>query len=511
MELLIADLDDTAKKRFQNEDGSFNDACAWRGVTCSEAGEVVELTFYYSIGHGTLALNLIPHTVRNCRLCNSHTPGCKDERKMFGTLDTATLPPVLLSINLSYNLYSSTLDLTCLPVELKSFDVRNNRFTGSCNLESLPATLRSLELANNRFSGSVCLTKLPVTLTTLWLRNNAFSGELCFANFPPKMIRCFLEENQFSGEFHFPHVRNENFMLYASENNFEGTAVIPAATREVRLQNTGVVAVVDIDGSPNPQQPAILGKLDPSHNAERNIGDLQLLAMIRFADPTILAPKDVQENYNRILNINFLLQYGAKTYNDCCAWRGVGCADGVIVSIHLDHSGRGGGKITAIHMSWMPPTVRYAWIGYLHTFHGWKTSRLPREMRYLSLTHVDRVPILKGRELEVDLRMLPSQMEELYVVGGWYNGAVYVDNLPQSMRIIQITNPAVNEAFVNFAALPLGFQGMCLSNTLSDAAQKKTEMPRIRGTGRIRSDRRVVNSRARFEHIESKYASMFGK
>ena len=499
MERLVAGLDGRSQRGFRCADsGLFKAACAWRGLTCDADGRVVMINLQ-SPRIGTLDLDCIPPSVGSFFMSNKAIPSIH----VHGTINTAMLPPVLRELDLSSNACDGTLDLASLPAPLRRFDVQRNRFTGSCDLTALPPKLKELFLSSNRFSGSVCLAKLPDTLRTLWLRDNALSGELDFSNFPPDLNQCLLDRNAFSGEFRFPNVRDsKHFQLIADRNNFSGTAVIPSATHRVTLHATGVVAVVDTDGTPNPRQPVILGALKVSPSAGGGPGDFQLLAMRHFYAPMGFEPKDVSKKFYHLLKHETM---------DCCDWHNVGCVNGIVFKVHIAASDYRAqiGKPTVVDLGWMPPTVQYAAICYVRAANGWATAWLPREMRFLSLQQVENFPWNGAPENTIDLRTLPAHMEELFVVGGWYNGAVYVDSLPASVRLIQITNAAVNTALIHFEALPQGFEGLCLSNTESMGTQKKKERPRIRGTGREQADPRVMTAKHQFQKIPSKYVHMF--
>ena len=501
MERLVAGLDDRSQRGFRcAESGLFKAACAWRGLTCDADGRVVMINLQ-SPRIGTLDLDCIPPSVGSFFMSNKAIPSIH----VHGTINTAMLPPVLRELDLSSNACDGTLDLASLPAPLRRFDVQRNRFTGICDLTALPPNLKELFLSSNRFSGSVCLAKLPDTLRTLWLRDNALSGELDFSNFPPDLSQCLLDRNAFSGEFRFPHVRtSKHFMLIADRNKFTGTAVVPSATHQVTLHKTRVVAVVDTDGTPNPRQPAILGAVKATLGAGGSPGDFQLLAMQHFYDPMRFEPGAVSQKFNQLLMSPAM---------NCCAWNNVGCANGTVFKVYIPASARRSriGSLTVVDLGWMPPTVQYAAICYVSAVNGWATARLPREMRLLSLHQVENFPWNGAPENTIDLRTLPAHMEELFVVGGWYSGAVYVDSLPASMRLIQITNAAVHTALIHFEALSQGFEGLCVSNTASMGTQKKKEMPRIRGTGRKQADPRVMTAKDQFQKIPSKYVHMFAR
>ena len=143
---------------------------------------------------------------------------------------------------------------------------------------------------------------------------------------------------------------------------------------------------------------------------------------------------------------------------DPCTWFGVECKFSQIIAFFMTSVGKGDAAgrwrlIWKVRMDWLPPTLRAVHLINVHMRNGWASEKLPRELRYLALRNC---AMYGGVSYEVDLRRLPSAMEELHVIGGWYSGEVCIDALPKSMQwlILLMTGSSVSTAYVDSRSLP---------------------------------------------------------
>ena len=151
----------------------------------------------------------------------------------------------------------------------------------------------------------------------------------------------------------------------------------------------------------------------------------------------------------------------------------------------------------------MPPTAMFVCLRDTHVINGWTTERLPRGLRYLELRGLE-IHRTTLRDRKIDLRRLPTKMQELFVIGGWYSGQVCLENLPQSMRITRLANAVITEAFIAHERLPVGIEGVSITRNLG--ANERAAPVRLRPIGGVRKDARVVNHGERFK---SKYSIIF--
>ena len=135
--------------------------------------------------------------------------------------------------------------------------------------------------------------------------------------------------------------------------------------------------------------------------------------------------------------------------NDMCTWRGVGCTRSTVSSFHLSSNESNISWI--LTMDWLPPSVQALHLERIPTWNGWLAERLPQDLRYMCLIFCSaRFTSMRS----INLHKLPRLLEELYVRQGWYEGAVHIANLPETMRVLCIQYRWINHAVIDEESLP---------------------------------------------------------
>ena len=165
---------------------------------------------------------------------------------------------------------------------------------------------------------------------------------------------------------------------------------------------------------------------------------------------------------------------------DVCDWNGIQCTNGHVTSVFL--------SMRAVHcsvsMEWLPATVASVhFTEGVWLYRGWKPRNLPKRMRYLYMHSCSCITM----QNELDLRYLPSQMEELFLLSCLSYRTVHIDYLPMTMRIVCITSRGDLIAFVSFESLPEELRIMRITHY---GPEPKV---RVEGTGQRKSDVRVHN------------------
>ena len=151
---------------------------------------------------------------------------------------------------------------------------------------------------------------------------------------------------------------------------------------------------------------------------------------------------------------------------DPCEWRGVTCENGTVkfflwsfmfFNEIIDGQRRTTAKNWFIEMDWLPSTLAAVHLNGIYLIDGWSADRLPRDLRYLYLNNCQPPPSSqerKGYRRDMRLRQLPVGLEELYIFGGWMNGTVLLDGLPQRMKIVHLQSTSLRKAYVRNADMP---------------------------------------------------------
>ena len=212
------------------------------------------------------------------------------------------------------------------------------------------------------------------------------------------------------------------------------------------------------------------------------IQSVQMDCMRLFTDPTV--PEFYRPLFARLRDgwVNGINR-------EVCSWKGVGCADGIIRMIEYELNEHEARTLAYVaDMDWIPPSTVYLRLVGIRALNGWATERLPRELRFVSLVRAG-VPNDHQPDRTINLAKLPSKMEELIVIAGWYNGIIYIDRLPETMRLLQLSQWEHAVAYVVFENLPKSLEALCVSNFIKYSKKRGT---RIIPAGRKKSDQRIM-------------------
>ena len=226
MEMLVEGFSERIKKKFQDKNGMFRDACEWKGVKCDGENNVTAIKKIAR--RAPISLEYIP---LNVKLFEMYTA------ELTGTLETSGLPR-----------------------HLERFAIGGNGFTGTVNFPEFPRDLQLISLYLNKFSGSAILDVLPRSLETLAFQKNNFSGSLCLTNIPPRLKHINASGNVFTGDFILQSVPNDETDIKASENCFSPTSVVSKSICRLFLCKSGVTSVVDEEGNTHSKEAEILGR-----------------------------------------------------------------------------------------------------------------------------------------------------------------------------------------------------------------------------------------------------------
>ena len=229
MELLIENLAESDKRRFQDGNGDFADACSWYHVTCDAESNVQSVEMYFPDPRSketgsTIDMSFIPQKAVEFRA---------NRLWLCGTLETPRLPPALTVLDIPENHFSGTVDLTSLPGALIELFLSFNQFHGSCALHSLPPALEVIHCNANKLSGSLDLTKLPSSLQELHLSNNQFSGEINLEHLPASMLHLMLENNRLSGSVVLNKLPEGINQLFLQRNKFSGRICLDKCSKSL--------------------------------------------------------------------------------------------------------------------------------------------------------------------------------------------------------------------------------------------------------------------------------------
>ena len=243
MEMLIEDLDDEAKKRYQDNEGMYLDVCKWSCVTCDDDRRVIEIGADSSVISGSIHLYFVPPKLKVLKIKPPWTGG-----KLTGSVDLAHLPRGVRAIDLRNNELTGEVDLTHLPESMEKLYLGRNQLTGGIDLTQLPGRMDYLSLNNNQLTRGIDLTHLPGEMEELYLQNNRFTGEIDLAHLPVGMQFLFLDNNQLSGSFVIKSLAN-GALINAQGNKFNAVAVVSSKTlSDIFLEGSGVTSVVDENG-----------------------------------------------------------------------------------------------------------------------------------------------------------------------------------------------------------------------------------------------------------------------
>ena len=217
MEMLIGDLDDETKKKYQDSEKMYLDVCKWDCVKCDDDGNVI-------------AIN--------------------PKGDVKGSLQLSYIPPKVREFDASYKGLTGPADLAYLPQSLEELYLDNNKLAGSVDLGNLPQNMHTLYLDSNKLTGSIKLSNLPKNMQGLFLHCNAFSGSIELTNLPQSLLSLTFNSNELTGSFIATNLPPKLEKIEAGYNLFSATAVVDAKTKAmINLRESGVTSVIDENGN----------------------------------------------------------------------------------------------------------------------------------------------------------------------------------------------------------------------------------------------------------------------
>ena len=172
---------------------------------------------------------------------------------------------------------------------------------------------------------------------------------------------------------------------------------------------------------------------------------------------------------------------------DSCSWRGVECTANKITSfcmtrVEFKEANAHVARAWYVSMDFFPPSVQYIHLNSIRMVNGWLSERLPRDLRYMCLQFSFLPSFHSADRRQINLQKLPSRMEELHSISGWYSGTLMLDALPATMSLISIRNSRADfpSAYVDNQKLPAGlkcinFLGMSANFRLIEISGKKVD------------------------------------
>ena len=166
MERVLASVDHSY--RFQQQDGSYMDACHWPGVRCKSDGSVYKISWdadRFRLPRGRLQLEYLPPTAKkfNIRGQGIHTH-----------LSVRFLPRESRRVDVSKNDLHGSLEISALPVHIHVFEAQFNKLSGPIELVRLPRALHILNLYGNHIEQeAVYCDKFPPAVESIDLRFNS--------------------------------------------------------------------------------------------------------------------------------------------------------------------------------------------------------------------------------------------------------------------------------------------------------------------------------------------------
>ena len=147
---------------------------------------------------------------------------------------------------------------------------------------------------------------------------------------------------------------------------------------------------------------------------------------------------------------------------DPCEWWGVECTNGIVDTLLFSSAEYANPAMGpwAIENEYLPSTLRYTFLTWVHMLGGWRPERLPREARFFSAF----VCIMHIADAVCILQNLPTHLEELHLVEcEQLRGKVLIAQLPPAMRFCRLTQTYLKHAYVNSQGLPKSLELLELS------------------------------------------------
>ena len=104
-------------------------------------------------------------------------------------------------------------------------------------------------------------------------------------------------------------------------------------------------------------------------------------------------------------------------------------------------------------MMWLPQTIQHLQLVAADISVPLESDTLPRDLRYLFMQRCD--PMCTAlNESAFDSRRLPQHLEEFHLVSSWITGTIVLDELPRTMRILQLMSSDLQEIICGDSITP---------------------------------------------------------
>ena len=154
MELFFKPSDTDPRDYCRSNGCDQDDACTWKGVTCSPEGNVTEVAW------------------------------CRREMQISGSINFVGIPRRTKTIDFVRQSLCGDVDTSVLPISLESFTLQNCNFTGSLDMQVLPPRLKYFCVCGNAITAISSISHLPESLTDISIaetnleQNSIFVGKL---------------------------------------------------------------------------------------------------------------------------------------------------------------------------------------------------------------------------------------------------------------------------------------------------------------------------------------------
>ena len=179
------------------------------------------------------------------------------------------------------------------------------------------------------------------------------------------------------------------------------------------------------------------------------------------------------------------LKVDSANRDDVCTWSGVECTDGFVTQLRVYSNRLYVDSVRGdypLEIDWIPATTQFVHLDSIELLYQWQADMLPRDLRYLYLRLCyDSSADQKKPNYHIDLRRLPSRMEELILIASIIGRVINLRELPATMRFVYINHhPSHIEAvYIDYDMLPKHIENV----HVVDFSGKDNMRKRIRKSG----------------------------
>ena len=170
MELLIDDL--IGKEQFIDDDGEYLDlrkwGAGWSVFRFDDQGSLEAINLNGFFDGGSIQMQWAPERLLSLNFA---------ENQIMGSLETASFPPLLCTLDVSVNSMSGEFAIEGLPRHIEYIDISANNFRGILNTRDFPPSMRKFYGDQNAFTHIQDLTSLPSSFEVLSLVKNHLAQE----------------------------------------------------------------------------------------------------------------------------------------------------------------------------------------------------------------------------------------------------------------------------------------------------------------------------------------------